>query len=68
METSSPGWSTTGVPGDGTLDLDGFVSALRAAGYAGPWCHEILSAEYRQLPMEQAYRVAYETATGVLRR
>ncbi|MDS0282344.1 sugar phosphate isomerase/epimerase family protein [Haloarcula onubensis] len=56
------------LPGDGEFDLDGFVSALRRAGYAGPWGHEILSAEYRQRPMEQAYRQAYETAMAVLRR
>lgn len=56
------------LPGGGVFDLDGFVSALRDAGYAGPWGHEILSAEYRQLPMEAAYRVAYETSMGVLRR
>lgn len=56
------------LPGAGEFDLDGFVSALRRAGYAGPWGHEILSAEYRQLPMEHAYQVAYETAMAVLRR
>jgi sugar phosphate isomerase/epimerase len=56
------------LPGVGEFDLDGFVSALRRAGYAGPWGHEILSAEYRQLPMAQAYRMAYETAIEVLRR
>jgi len=56
------------LPGDGTFDLEEFVAALRDAGYAGPWGHEILSAEYRQRPMDEAYRVAYETAMGVLRR
>src|SRR3954453_11984072 len=40
--------------GEGSFDLAGIITALRAAGWAGPWGVEILSPEHRQLDVRQA--------------
>ena len=52
--------------GEGQFDLRGDISALRAAGWTGPWGVEILSAEHRRLPVGAATQKAYDTATEVL--
>jgi len=52
--------------GEGAFDLAGFVSALRAAGWAGPWGVEILSAEHRCLDVGVAAARAAATARRVL--
>lgn len=44
------------IPGEGDYDVLGFIKAVAATGYEGPWGNEILSEEYRRLPMEVAYR------------
>jgi sugar phosphate isomerase/epimerase len=40
--------------GEGSFDLAGIITALRAAGWSGPWGVEILSAEHRRLDVRQA--------------
>jgi sugar phosphate isomerase/epimerase len=40
--------------GEGCFDLAGIITALRAAGWSGPWGVEILSTEHRQLGVRQA--------------
>jgi sugar phosphate isomerase/epimerase len=52
--------------GEGSFDLTGMISALRTAGWNGPWGVEILSEEHRALPVEQALRRAAASAHGVL--
>lgn len=52
--------------GQGSFDLQGFITALRSTGWTGPWGVEILSAEMRQLPVREAVRAAYATAASVL--
>jgi sugar phosphate isomerase/epimerase len=52
------------LPGEGEFDIPGYVEALRAAGYAGPWGVEVLSAELRSLPIEEEFRRAYETTVA----
>lgn len=47
--------------GEGEFDLPGYIAVLRELGYAGPWGVEVLSAELRKLPLEEAARRAYET-------
>ncbi|MFC3477286.1 sugar phosphate isomerase/epimerase family protein [Halobacterium litoreum] len=54
------------VPGYGDFDVQGFVDAVRATGFDGPWGNEILSEEFRRLPMEPAYRRVYAGAQSVL--
>lgn len=50
------------LPGDGDFDLPGFVDAIRATGYAGPWGVEILSDTQRLRPMPQAVREAFDSS------
>ena len=38
----------------GSFDLTGIITALRTAGWTGPWGVEILSEEHRSLPVEEA--------------
>ncbi len=51
------------IPGEGDYDVVGFINACRAAGFDGPWGNEILSEEFRRLPMEIAYKRVFQ-ATG----
>jgi sugar phosphate isomerase/epimerase len=44
------------LPGTGAFDLDGFLRALDAAGYRGPFGVEVLSTELRGLPPAEAAR------------
>jgi sugar phosphate isomerase/epimerase len=54
--------------GTGEFDLDGFVGAVRAAGYAGPYGVEVLSASLRRQPVELVARLTAQAAAGVLAR
>lgn len=54
--------------GEGSFDLLGMITALRAAGWNGPWGVEILSEEHRAMPVDQALRRAADSARGVLDR
>jgi sugar phosphate isomerase/epimerase len=46
------------LPGEGSLDIQKFLSAVRDAGYEGPYGVEIISREHRVRPLaEQAERV-----------
>jgi sugar phosphate isomerase/epimerase len=49
------------LPGEGEFDIPGYIEALRAAGYRGPWGVEVLSEELRNLPLEEEFDRAYET-------
>jgi sugar phosphate isomerase/epimerase len=53
-------------PGDGDFDLDGFVAAVRATGYDGPWGVEILSAAQRERSIADTLADAYRTAKAYL--
>jgi sugar phosphate isomerase/epimerase len=55
------------LPGEGEFDIPGYIEACRAVGYDGPWGVEILSAELRSLPMEEAFKRAYETTAAQFR-
>jgi sugar phosphate isomerase/epimerase len=48
--------------GDGSLDLPGIITALRVAGWTGPWGVEILSDEHRSLPVRDALERAADSA------
>jgi sugar phosphate isomerase/epimerase len=54
-------------PGEGEFDIPGYIEACRAVGYDGPWGAEILSAELRALPIEEAFKRAYETTAAQFR-
>ena len=53
--------------GEGSFDLKGIITALRSAGWTGPWGVEILSEEHRSLPVREALRRAANTARDQLR-
>jgi sugar phosphate isomerase/epimerase len=48
--------------GEGSFDLTGIITALRTAGWTGPWGVEILSEEHRSLPVGEALSRAAESA------
>lgn len=52
--------------GEGEFDLPGFVAAVRAAGYRGPWGVEIISAEQRARPLQEAADAAWWGAAALL--
>jgi sugar phosphate isomerase/epimerase len=52
--------------GEGSFDLSGLVATLRRIGFDGPWGVEILSSAYRVLPVDQALKLAAESALSVL--
>lgn len=57
---------TRWLPGDGELDVVGFVTGLREKEYVGTWCVEVNYPEFRALPVEDAARIAYEKAITIL--
>jgi sugar phosphate isomerase/epimerase len=52
--------------GQGSFDLRGCIRALRAAGWTGPWRVEILSEDFRLLPVREAAPAASTTAAAQL--
>lgn len=52
--------------GQGSFDLPAMVAALRTAGWIGPWGVEILSDDFRRLPVRHACATAYRTTRAVL--
>ena len=48
--------------GEGAFDLGGIITALRTAGWNGPWGVEILSDEHRSQPVGKAVRKAADSA------
>lgn len=54
------------LPGDGELDVFGFLGAIRETGYDGPIGVEVISSTHRLLPLREAAEAAFRTATAVL--
>lgn len=52
--------------GEGDFDVAGFVAAVKAAGYDGPWGIEVLSAALRPQPLEFAVEKAYRTTLAAV--
>jgi sugar phosphate isomerase/epimerase len=55
------------LPGEGEFDIPGYVEACKRVGYEGPWGVEVLSAQLRSLPMDEAFQRAYETTAAQFR-
>lgn len=53
-------------PGAGVFDVPGFVKAVLATGYSGSWGVEMLSTEFRRLPVKEATQRAYDTTAQFL--
>ncbi|MEO8756940.1 MAG: sugar phosphate isomerase/epimerase [Devosia sp.] len=47
--------------GEGDWDGRGFIDAIRATGYKGPWAVEVFSEELTKLPLELLSRRAFDT-------
>jgi sugar phosphate isomerase/epimerase len=56
------------LPGEGVLDIQGFLSRVLQAGYRGPFGVEIISRSHRILPLEAAARCVFDTAMEQFRR
>jgi len=56
------------LPGEGDLDVVGFLAAIRETGYDGPIGVEVISLRHRRLPLREAARAAYDAARDVLER
>lgn len=52
--------------GEGDFDVAGFIAALDAAGFEGPYGVEVLSAEVRRMPLGTVVRRAFETTARAL--
>ncbi|MFG2971135.1 sugar phosphate isomerase/epimerase family protein [Streptomyces sp. NPDC048288] len=53
--------------GQGSFALPDIITALRAAGWSGPWGVEILSDTHRTLPVREAAAEAYRSAAALLK-
>jgi len=49
------------LPGEGSLDVQGFLKAVRDVGYEGPYGVEILSRAHRRRSLEEQARSVYDT-------
>jgi sugar phosphate isomerase/epimerase len=54
--------------GEGSFRLHELINALRSAGWTGPWGVEILSEQFRRLPLREAVAMAYQTSVAQLDR
>ena len=52
--------------GEGEFDIPGFVAAVKATGYNGPWGIELLSDEVRSMPLDALARKAFKTTVRFL--
>lgn len=48
------------LPGEGEMDVLGYIDAARRAGYRGPWGVETLSEELRNNPIDVIFRRAHD--------
>jgi sugar phosphate isomerase/epimerase len=56
------------LPGEGDFDIGGFVAAVRATGFQGPWGVELLSAAIGDLGPAELARRAYRSTIERLAR
>jgi sugar phosphate isomerase/epimerase len=52
------------LPGEGEFDIPGYIAAVRAAGYQGPWGVEVLSEDLRNNPLDVICRRAHDTTAS----
>ena len=54
--------------GDGAFDTTGFIRAIRATGWDGPWGVEILSDQHRARDVTESIPAVYETTMAAFAR
>lgn len=59
-------WYRRRLCGEGDQDVTGFIRAVAAAGYAGPWGIEVISSDFRQLPLLAQAQRSYDTTRAAL--
>jgi sugar phosphate isomerase/epimerase len=52
------------LPGEGEFEPHRYVAVAQELGYAGPWGVEVLSEEFRRLPMPEIFSRAYQTTAA----
>lgn len=50
--------------GEGEFDVPAFIRAMAQAGYEGPYGVEILSDDFRQLPLSEAVQRSFDTSAA----
>ena len=55
------------LPGDGAIDLKGFLQALRSTGYKGPISLEVFNKELSAMPAAQAAALAWKATARVVK-
>ena len=53
--------------GEGELDVTGFVAAVRAAGYRGPWAVEVVNRELLDWPLDRINETGFRTTLPFVR-
>jgi len=53
-------------PGEGDLVIEAFVDAMKRTGYNGPWGVEMLSRDFRKLPLIDSTRHTFATSIQYL--
>ncbi|HUJ53713.1 MAG TPA: sugar phosphate isomerase/epimerase family protein [Steroidobacteraceae bacterium] len=54
--------------GEGEFDIKGFIEAMRATGFAGPWGIEVLNKALRSRPIDEVTTRAFNTTIAQFRR
>lgn len=54
------------LPGQGDQDVAGFVRAVTATGYEGPWGIEVVADDFRRLPLQEQAASSYAAARAAL--
>ena len=60
-------WKRRRFCGDGDVDIGGYLAAIEALGFAGPFGCEVISDAVRALPLEDAARRSHDTAAAMFR-
>lgn len=55
------------LPGEGVIDLKGFLRALRQIGYDDGLSVEVFGRGLKEMPVDEACRLGFEAATRVMR-
>jgi sugar phosphate isomerase/epimerase len=58
--------TTRWLPGEGELPVRELVGALHTAGYTGPYSVEVNYPGFRELPVEEAARLAHDASIAIL--
>ena len=56
------------LPGEGVIDLTGFLGAIAARGYDGPVSIELFSERLRAMSPEDAAQRAFDTTVAAITR